>query len=359
MLLINLLLTNTNYIEGIIMDNQQIIGILDEKRKLIDEEIFKHLPKGEPKELYDLIKDYPSRGGKRLRPILCLLSCEALGEDPKKALITAAAVEILHEFGLVHDDIEDGSDYRREQPTLHHMYGIPLAINAGDALHLKAWEVILKNKETLGEEKTLELLKEFIMAGWELVEGQTLELSWIKYKKWDITEEDYFNMCAKKTSWYTCITPLRMGAIIANAKPEYLEYLIEFGYDLGIAFQIQDDLLNLLGEDKKYGKEIGGDIYEGKRTLMLIHLLNSCKSEEKSKIIEIMNKERHEKTADDVEYIISLMKKYRSIEYAKEKAFISFEKAKKIYREKIEKHLLEEPKKILEALIQFVIERSF
>jgi len=341
------------------MNHLKIMRILDEKRKLIDEEISKNLPKKEPKELYELMRDYPFRGGKRLRPILCILSCEAFGGEPKKALTTAVAVEMIHEFGLVHDDIEDGSDYRRGQPTLHRLYGTPLAINAGDALHLKAWEVLLKNKEILGEEKTFELLKECVMAGWELVEGQTLELSWVKNKKWDITEEDYFKMCAKKTSWYTCISPLRMGAIIANAKPECLEFLIEFGLNLGIAFQIQDDVLNLLGEEKKYGKEIGGDIYEGKRTLMLIHLLKSCKPKEKSKIIRIMNKERYEKTVDEVKHITTLMKKYGSIQYAKEKAFMSLEKAKKIYREKIENHLLEEPKKILEALIQFIIERSF
>jgi geranylgeranyl diphosphate synthase type II len=333
--------------------------ILDEKRKLIDEEISKNLPKKEPKELYELMRDYPFRGGKRLRPILCILSCEAFGGEPKKALTTAVAVEMIHEFGLVHDDIEDGSDYRRGHPTLHRLYGIPLALNAGDALHLKAWEVLFKNKEVLGEEKTFELLKECIMAGWELVEGQTLELSWVKNKKWDMTEEDYFKMCAKKTSWYTCITPLRMGAIVANAKPECLKSLIEFGFNLGIAFQIQDDVLNLLGEEKKYGKEIGGDLYEGKRTLMLIHLMRTCKPQEKSKIIRIMDKERYERTVEEVKYIINLMKKYGSIQYAKKKATMLLEIAKKIYREKIENHLLEEPKKILEALIQFIIERSF
>lgn len=341
------------------MNHLKVMRILDEKRKLIDKEIFKHLPKKEPKDLYGLMRDYPSRGGKRLRPILCLLSCEAFGGDPKKALTTAAAVEIVHEFGLVHDDIEDGSDYRRGQPTLHRIHGIPLAINTGDALHLKAWEVLLKNKEILGEEKTFELLNECIMAGWQLVEGQTLEISWVKNKKWDITEEDYFKMCSKKTSWYTCISPLRAGAIIADAKPECLESLIEFGFNLGIAFQIQDDVLNILGEEKKYGKEIGGDIYEGKRTLMLIHLIRSCKTQEKSKIIGIMNKERYEKTVEEVKYIINLMKRYGSIQYAKEKAIMLLGVAKKVYKEKIEKHLLEEPKKILEAIIQFLIDRSF
>ena len=341
------------------MDYQNIVEILDEKRKLIDQEIFKNLPKKEPKDLYDLINDYPARGGKRIRPILCLLSCEAFGGDFKKALITAAAIEILHEFGLVHDDIEDGSDYRRGKPTLHHMYGVPLAINAGDALHLKSWEVILKNRNVIGDKKTLELLKEFTMAGWELVEGQTLELSWIKHKKWNITEEDYFKMCSKKTSWYTCITPFRMGAIIADAKPECLQSLIDFGYNLGIAFQIQDDVLNLLGEYKKYGKEIGGDIYEGKRTLMLIHLLKACKPKEKSKIINIMNKERLEKTVEEVKYIINSMKKYGSIQYAREKANQLFKIAEKIYKENIENYLLEEPKQILEAVIKFMIDRPF
>jgi len=336
-----------------------IMGILEEKRKLIDEEIFRNLPQKEPKDLYDLIKDYPARGGKRIRPILCLLSCEAFGGDSRKALKTAAAVEILHEFGLVHDDIEDGSDYRRGKPTLHRMYGVPLAINAGDALHLKSWEVILKNREVIGEEKTLELLQEFIMAGWELVEGQTLELSWIRHKKWDITEEDYFKMCSKKTSWYTCITPFRMGAIIAGAKPECLESLVKFGYNLGIAFQIQDDVLNLSGEYKKYGKEIGGDIYEGKRTLMLIHLLKSCKPKEKFKIIKIMNKERLEKTVEEVKYILNSMKKYGSIQYARQKANMLFKVAEKIYRKNIENYLLEEPKMVLEAVIQFMIDRRF
>ncbi|MCD4740563.1 polyprenyl synthetase family protein [archaeon] len=330
--------------------------ILLEKKKKVDEEVLKHIPNKEPKLHYEMMRDYPSRGGKGLRPGLCLLSCEAYGGNESDALLTAAGLEMFHNWVLIHDDIEDWSDERRGKPCLHKMYGIPLAINAGDALHIKMWEVLLENQEKLGDKKALRVMKEFVKMINETTEGQTYELCWVKKNEWNVTEEDYYTMIKKKTAWYTCITPMRLGGIIAGAPEEDLEKMINFGISLGKAFQIQDDVLNLVGEEEKYGKEIAGDIWEGKRTLILIHLLAKCSPEEKEKVLSIMNKKREDKSEEEVKEILSLMKKHESIEYAKKESLKHAETAKELFKELS----MPEPnvKETIESLITFVIERE-
>ena len=340
-----------------------IVEILNQKSALIDEELKKYLPAPSQTNIneiarhYQLMWDYNLRGGKRIRPALCLLTCEALGGDPNNALICAAAIEMWNNFILIHDDIEDESDLRRGKPCLHHICGVPSAINVGDGLHIKAYETLLKNKDLLGEQKTLKIIQEFVNMANTIVEGQSMELGWRDKDRWDVTENEYYEMIYKKTSWYVVIPNCRIGAIVAGCE-DVLDGIIRFGDKLGKAFQIQDDLLNLIGKEEKYGKEIGGDIYEAKRTLMLIHLLKNCPEKEKEKIIGIMKKPRDKKAKEEVLYIIDKMKEYGSIDYAKEKTKHYAAEARNEFENLFGFVEENNAKKGIRALIDFVINRE-
>ncbi len=271
--------------------------------------------------LYDLLIDYPLRVGKMLRPTICISVARASGGLGHLAVKTAAALELYHNAFLIHDDIEDGSESRRGKDTLHQKIGIPRAINVGDATNVLAVGLLLENLSVIGVSKTLNVLHEIEFMAQQSVEGQAMELDWVTNNIAKITDQDYFNMCVKKTCWYSFITPCRLGLIIGYptdnptelVKP--LANLTRFGMILGIAFQIQDDLLNLQGEMKPYGKEIGGDIYEGKRTLMLNHVIaNSGKAAEE--ILDILAQPREKKTPNQIAFILEKMQECGSIEHS-------------------------------------------
>lgn len=270
--------------------------------------------------LYDMMRDYPRRPAKGLRPFLCVTACEAMGGTEQSALLTAACIEMFQHWILIHDDIEDGSELRRGEPALHRIHGVPLALNAGDALHARMWGALLSNQAILGWEKTLKIMHEFSRMVNETTEGQHMELSWVRDRRWDLDESDYFEMCARKTSWYTIASPSRLGALVAGAGEGELEKLLEFGLKLGVGFQIQDDALNLVGDQKKYGKASSDDLLEGKRTVMLLRLLHESPPAERARLISIMNKPRARKTAADIQYVLSRMKRQGVIEYAQRKA---------------------------------------
>jgi len=270
--------------------------------------------------LYKMMRDYPSRTAKGMRPFLCVTSCRAAGGKEDDALLTAACIELFQNWILIHDDIEDGSELRRGEPALHKKYPESLALNAGDALHAKTWEALLKNQRRLGMRKTLAIMDEFSRMVNETTEGQHMELGWVAGKRWDLKEKDYFEMCVRKTSWYTVASPCRLGAIVAGAPPGVLKDLQEFGVSLGVAFQIQDDSLNLVGDAKKYGKAKSDDILEGKRTLILLHLLAVASQSERDRVVAIMNKDRSAKTSADVAYVLSLIDKYDAIGFARKRA---------------------------------------
>ena len=270
--------------------------------------------------LYTMMRDYPSRQAKGMRPFLCVTACKASGGTEDDAILTAACIELFQNWILIHDDIEDGSELRRGEPALHKKYSESLALNAGDALHARTWEALLRNKEKLGPEKTVAVLDEFSRMVNQTTEGQHMELGWVTAKRWDLGEKDYYEMCTRKTSWYTVASPCRLGAIIAGAQDDVLDDLREFGMALGVAFQIQDDALNLVGDQKKYGKAKSDDILEGKRTLILLHLLDVSSQGERDKVVAIMNKSRGAKTEQDVAYILSMIDKYDAVGYARKKA---------------------------------------
>ena len=287
---------------------------------ILDQILPKSSPIREVDLLYRMMRDYPSRPAKGMRPFLCVAACRAAGGSEGDAVLTAACIELFQHWILVHDDIEDGSELRRGEPALHRKYGEALALNAGDALHARTWEALLKNRERIGPDRTFAVMEEFSKMVDETTEGQHMELGWVAAKRWDLGEKDYFEMCTRKTSWYTVASPCRMGALVAGAGAGVLTGLKDFGTTLGVAFQIQDDALNLVGDQKKYGKARSDDILEGKRTLMLLHLLSVVSQSERDKVVAIMDKGRAQKTDADVAFVLSTMEKYDAVGFARKKA---------------------------------------
>ena len=265
------------------------------------------LPSKEPyKELYSIQKDYPLRGGKRFRPALLLLCAEWFGASYEDALPSAVALELFHNFALIHDDIEDSSLFRRGKPTLHHLHGIPLAINAGDSLFGMVYEILLTNRARFGDQKALDIIGLFNQVFRATFEGQAYDIGWVANNYFP-SREEYFEMIRRKTGVYSGRGPCQLGALIADAPPDILKKVGDFGEALGIGFQIKDDLLNLkedAGESKEYGKERGGDIREGKRTLITIHMLENLDQKESEKLKAILLKPAEKTLDDDVEWVI-------------------------------------------------------
>lgn len=276
------------------------------------------MPDHEPKaQLYDLMRIYPGREGKGLRPTLIIAACSAFGGCSADSVRTAAAVELFHNAFLVHDDIADESTHRRNGQTLHAEFGLGLAVNTGDAMNLLAIDSVLSNLESLGLARTLGLIHEVIHMCRESLEGQAIELGWIRQGVVPERDEDYFLMSFKKTGWYTCISPCRMGAVCAGeTDPRRLDHFNEAFRLIGIAFQIQDDVLNLVGETALYGKEPLGDLLEGKRTIMLIHLFRTAGPRSRRRLERLIHRPRRLKTQAEAEEVLAAMKKFGSLEYA-------------------------------------------
>jgi len=266
--------------------------------------------------LHDLVVDYPRRGGKMLRPSLCIAHARAFGASLDKAVLAAAAIEMLHNGLLIHDDIQDGSEERRGRPTLQALHGVPLALNAGDMLMLLSLRPLMDNVSRIGEWLALEVLKETERMARESAEGQALELGWRDLNATTVTEADYLRMVLKKTAWFSTIYPARVGALIGSDGRVDTSIFMHFGFLLGAAFQIQDDLLNLTG-DESYGKERNGDLYEGKRTLMLIHARQACSTPERARFDQLLSLPRARRTAEHVAWLRAIIDGAGSIDYAR------------------------------------------
>ncbi len=276
------------------MDRSELDAYLADCRELALREIQAVIPTDHRcrAALYNLVLDYPRRAAKALRPALCIATCRALGGPLESVLRSAAVLELYHNAFLIHDDVEDGSERRRDHPTLHRTYGVPIAVNVGDAMLALALQPLLDNMRLLGMGKALRVLQTVARMARESAEGQALELHWIRQRRWRLTDADYVRMVYKKTSWYTFIAPLIIGGIVAGAAPEALATLRKFGGLLGVAFQIQDDVLNLLGEGWEYGKETAGDLWEGKHTLILMHMMRAASGRERDQARRILSKPR-------------------------------------------------------------------
>ncbi|CAN5182381.1 polyprenyl synthetase family protein [soil metagenome] len=277
-----------------------------------------YLPRSEPRRyLYDLVSDYPSRGGKAIRSSLCLATCRAFGGRTEDALPTAAAIELLHNAFLVHDDLADGSSLRRGQPTLHAQWGVGLAVNTGDAMAIISQAPLRDNVARLGTRLAGQVADEFDTTMRRTVEGQAIELGWQRDNVEGLRPEDYLDLIMRKTCWYTTISPMRIGGLIGSWGTVSLDRFVRFGFYLGAAFQIQYDLLNLVGDEERYGKEIQGDLWEGKRTLMLIHLQHAARDDERDFLRCFLAKERRERTDAEVRTVSALIDEHGSLDYAR------------------------------------------
>ena len=295
--------------------------VLDEYGKLVRTALARHLTHGEPRRhLYGPVADYPLRAGRMLRPSLLIAAARAFGASTEAALNTAVALELVHNAFLVHDDVEDDGLERRGRPTLNVLHGAPVAVNVGDALAFLSLRPLLENRYALGPRLTLRILEEAERMIRESIEGQAIELGWRNDNAIGLRDEDYLHMVLKKTCWYTTIFPLRAGALIGTRDGADLDRLTRFGFFLGAAFQVQDDLLNLVGDHVRYGKELDGDLWEGKRTLMTTRLFQQATPEELDRLVAAFARPRSQRSAEDVRWIRERMDAYGCIDHGRRAA---------------------------------------
>ncbi|MEM2908801.1 MAG: polyprenyl synthetase family protein [Candidatus Bilamarchaeaceae archaeon] len=297
-------------------------AVVKDELKEIEDQIEMYLANKDAR-VYGPLLPFIKRGGKRIRPIIAVVFFRAFGgknfSDVKKI---AALIELFHNFTLIHDDIEDDSKYRRGEPTLHVQYGIPIALNSADALYTLVWRELIS--VNMDRKKLYCTVEACAKAFTEVTEGQGLELYWEKNGIYDITEEDYLSMIDKKTAALLGLSAW-VGAYLGGASRKERIEAEKFGRTVGIAFQIQDDVLNVSGDFKKYQKKIGDDITEGKRTLMVIKALQDGEPADKERLKTLLAS--HTTDPAQITEAIDILKKYGAIEYAKERANVLVEDA--------------------------------
>ena len=304
------------------------------------------------------VAEYPSRRGKGLRPALLMATCEAFGGTTEDAMASAVAIEMLHNAFLIHDDIEDRSAMRRGAPTLHERFGVALAINAGDALALAALGVLRTNADRLGHRLGERILDEFDFMSRHTVDGQAMDLGWRIDNRLDLVPADYLDLIMKKTCWYTTVLPLRVGALIGSRLGVDVQPMVDFGFYLGAAFQLQDDLLNATGSLERYGKEPRGDLAEGKRTLMMIHLLAETDGQERRWLEAFLGADRSERTEEDVDRVATLMDRHGSIDFARQFARGVAGSAEEAFERAFADAPGSEARRFVHDLIGYMIERD-
>jgi geranylgeranyl diphosphate synthase type I len=281
--------------------------ILQKKAKLVDESIPKFLPITPPEDLYKAMRHLLDAGGKRLRPSALLLAAEAVGGKPDNVLPAAVAVELVHNFTLIHDDIMDEADLRRGLTTVHKKWGVPRAIIAGDAMYSKAFEILSCTKSD--PQRLVESLELLSKTCTDICEGQWMDMNFAT--RTDVTEDEYMRMVEKKTA-VLFAAALKMGASLSGANHDHARALWDFGRFTGIGFQIYDDVIDLITPEEILGKAQGGDIVEGKRTLIIIHAL--------SKGISIDALGKSNATRSEINAALITLKETGSIDYAMNKA---------------------------------------
>jgi geranylgeranyl diphosphate synthase type II len=241
----------------------------------------RHFP-NDPSTLYDAAQYILRIGGKRIRPVSVLMACELFSDIPEDAYHLSTAIELFHNFSLIHDDIMDKAPLRRGMETVHTKYGESTALLAGDVMLIAAYEQINK----IDSSKLKDVIALFNKTSKEVCEGQQLDMDF--EKKSSVTFEAYLEMITLKTSVLLAAS-FQMGAIIGGAGLGNQEHLYQFGKNLGIAFQVQDDYLDAFGDPEKFGKQIGGDILANKKTFLLIHALSVANNDQKKELEDLMS----------------------------------------------------------------------
>lgn len=284
----------------------------------IGDAINAYIPRGSHPDmdryLYDPLMKYSANGGKRHRPLICIAACRAVGGDHLRALSAAAAIEHFHTAALIHDDIADEAELRRGEPCMHLTEGEGLAINSGD-LALSIVNGIVMRDPLLDDSMKVRVAIELVAMAQHTVEGQALDIGWARDGRYDLSPEDYLAMATHKTAHYSGAVPLAVGAMVGGANEEVVEGLRSFGLDTGLAFQIQDDLLNLVGTEEATRKDFRGDITEGKRTLVVVHALEHAQGNAHDELIDILSSK--ETDPESLERAVQIMREAGSIDFAR------------------------------------------
>jgi geranylgeranyl pyrophosphate synthase len=351
---------------------EEAVRILAEYARLVNEALEKYIPRrideawlnrvlGAPEYAYEVESlnkgvfepfwDLADRGGKRWRPALMLMIYEALGGDPREIAPLAVIPEAIHNGTLAVDDVEDGSEFRRGRPCIHRIYGEDIAINMGNTMYYLP--LLVLSEVAIPDEKKLKILEEYVRMMIRLSLGQAMDIAWHRGIVKEVNESQYLQMTLFKTGALAGFAA-KMAAIMADAPEERARMIQRFAELIAVAFQIQDDILNLVGDEAKYGKEIGGDITEGKRTLMVIHALRNLPADEAERLRRILDMRTGDKRL--IMEAIDLMKKAGSIDYARKVSEELAMEALEALRRGLPKS---ESRRKLEVLAEFLIRREF
>ncbi|WP_346680773.1 polyprenyl synthetase family protein [Enorma massiliensis] len=273
--------------------------------------------------LYAPLAAFSANGGKRHRPLICMLAARAVGGDPARARSAAAAIEHFQSAALIHDDIADKGQLRRGKPCMYLTEGVGRAINCGDYDITLSTDAVLRD-EALDAPLKLRVLGELTAMMQRTVEGQALDLGWVQNERFDLTVQDYLTMATLKTAHYSGAVPLAVGAMVGGGSEQQVEALRSFGLATGLAFQIQDDLLNLVGDAGD--KDFRNDITEGKRTLVAVHALEHAESETRRGLVEILRSGTQD--AALLERAVKIFDETGSIAFAHDYALRLTERAK-------------------------------
>ncbi len=345
--------------------SQNFVTYLERTRPLVEAYLQEHQPHaaqdpsaGNEREqgdlaryLYDPLARFTASGGKRIRPVLTLLGCEAVGADPKAALSCACAIEDFQSAALIHDDIADEGELRRGEPCVHVQEGIGVAINVGDLALVTVFGKVLRDTSLRHGLRT-RALGELLLMEERTLEGQALDLGWARDECWDVTVEDYLYMATHKTAYYSAATPLALGAICGGADDQTIEGLRAFGMDAGLAFQLQDDLLNLVGDAEAQGKDFRSDITEGKRTMAVCWALEQLEPGVRAELVSILSSGTHQ--PDQLARAVELMEHCGAIAAVRGKAE---ELTQSAISHLDSVKLVEGYRQILESMAHFFVER--
>jgi geranylgeranyl pyrophosphate synthase len=350
-----------------------IISFLDKKKTLIDAKIKEHFPEridrdyldnilGKTRYEYDLdslnrsltdpVWDLLKRGGKRWRPTLFLLITEAVGGDTEKVKDFVAIPEVIHNGTLMVDDVEDLSELRRGKPCTHKIYGTDVAINTGNFMYYIPLSILIKNKRMFDHSTLVRAYEIYAKEMINLGIGQGLDIWWHKGQSDGVTEKQYLQMCSCKTGTLARMSA-KLAVALSEGSDEQEEKIGRFAESIGVAFQIQDDILSASGGRFQKKKGYGDDITEGKRTLMVIHTLKKADKKDAKHLLDILNV--HTRNNNLIREAIDILHKYDSIEYAKGVARDLVSEAWK----DVDRVLKDSPaKKQLKAFADFLIERD-
>jgi geranylgeranyl diphosphate synthase, type I len=349
---------------------------LEKKAILIDEAIEKYIPRKFTKEavlfkvnppmysytleplnkaVADPIWDMLDRGGKRWRPALFLLICEALGKEADYCVDFAIIPEVIHNGTLAVDDIEDLSEVRRGKPCIHRVFGEDIAINAGNAMYYLPLLPLMVNREKLSPRMQRDIYEVYVQEMINLSMGQAMDIAWHRgiANADALSEEDYLQMCAYKTGTLARMAA-KIAAVMSGANPKLVEKLGRLAESIGVAFQMQDDILDLTGQEFAKSKGcVGGDITEGKRSLLVIYTLKKAGDADKKRLVEILGKHTTDQKLRDE--AIAIMQKYGAMAYVKQAA----ERMVQESWVEVDKLLpTPEAKEKLKAFAEFLIKRN-